>query len=108
LQFSETHAQDRRLDLIEARIRAGNIADIPSPAPAILSQCPDTLGEIIVAGEHHPTITQRWQIFGRVEAECGKAADASNHPGVPTCAMSLRGVLDQRHSRLRRKRLDRA
>src|SRR6185437_8534083 len=93
IERRKLHPEDRRLQLVEARIHAGEIADI-ALAPAIFAQRLETPGKTVVAGHHHAAIAERTEILGGIEAERGEIAEAARTPPGEARAMALCAILD--------------
>ena len=93
IEMRQLRSQDRRLQRIEARIHAGDVADI-ALAPAIFAQLRDALGERCVVGHHHAAIADGAQILGRIKAEGGDVAEAAEPPVAEPRAVRLGAILD--------------
>ena len=71
--MSQLDAQHRRLDLVHARHGALHLAHVLA-LPAVHAQQSRSLGNVPVTGEQRPSVAERTQILGRIEAERGRVA----------------------------------
>src|SRR6266550_242916 len=95
-QAAQLDAQDRRLDLIQARVVADD-GVVVACGLAVLAQRPELLGEAVVVCGDAAGLTVRAQVLRAVEGEAVHAAGGAGLLAVvQQRAVSLRGVLDDR------------
>src|SRR5258708_39144585 len=63
--------------------------------PAILAQAPDALGERRAGCDDHAAISDRAQIFRRIEAERAGIPDGTERAIAKSSTRGLRAILDQ-------------
>src|SRR5215212_9017506 len=61
-QVPQLHAQHRCLELVEAGVIAGKLADVASD-PAVLPQLADSVGESRVRADDHAAIAERPEVL---------------------------------------------
>ena len=81
VQVPKLDAENRRLQLIEAGVHAGFIAEV-ALAPAVLPQASKAGSKLIIIRDDSPAITEGPQVLRRIEAKGGDAAPTTSFASV--------------------------
>ena len=97
--------QHRRLQLVEPAVHPefGVVVAIGLPA---VPEAPCLRATAIVVGGQRPAIAERSEILGRIEAVCGRHAEAADRAAAAGGEMGLAAVFDDRQAVARRDRRD--
>src|SRR3954447_6883433 len=68
VELRQEHAQERRLQLVEARVVADELEVLLRPR-SVEAQEPDALAQLLVQYGHEAAVTEREQVLRRIEAE---------------------------------------
>src|SRR5262244_714508 len=89
----ELDSQQRRLELVEPRVQARKVTDIPL-APPVFSKQTRLLGQTRIVRDDSATIAQRAQVLGRIEAERRDVPPRTRLAAAQVGAMRLGAVFD--------------
>ena len=91
VELREEDAQDRGLQLVEARVVAEQL-EVDLVARAVEAKHPDALRKLRIVQRHEAAVAETEEVLRRIEAERRRDAGARD----VRRAERLRGVLDQR------------
>src|SRR4051812_30379628 len=80
-EVAQLDAQNRRLQLVESAVEAGDVADV-AILPAVLAQPTHLLRERGVAGGDGAAVSDRAEVLRRIEAERGEVAERPGRAAV--------------------------
>ncbi len=99
VEVAQLDAQDGGLDAVEAGVAAVGDHVLVLAGVAVVGEQPDAARDLLAVRHQGAAVAHRAEIFGRVEAEAGRVADASDAAAlslhVAPGAVCLRGVLDE-------------
>lgn len=93
VQRGQSHAQNRRLQLIQPRIDSELPAHVPA-LPAVLAHRPQGVQMALVRPYHRAAITERTEILGRVETEGSEVAPRTDTAPAKTGTVRLCAVFN--------------
>src|SRR5947209_18006490 len=93
IEMTELHAEDRRLQLVEAAVPSTRFAHI-ALLPAVLAQEPDAFRDRRIAGHDHTAVADRAEVLRRIEAERRSRSKRTGAPAGDRRSVRLRAILD--------------
>ena len=94
VQMRQLHAQDRRLQLVQAAVGAARLMSIAADLP-VVAQLAQFFRQRVIIGDHRAAIAIRAHIFGRIKAERAQLADRPDLALPIQRAVSLGAIFNQ-------------